>query len=40
MLHIVKLIQHRFPNRSGKIIGTMVYVSLAVLILGFGLLLH
>ena len=40
MLHIVKLIQKRFPNRSGKLIGTMVYVSLAALILGVGLLLR
>ncbi len=40
MLHIVKLIQKRFPNRSGKVIGTMVYVSLAALILGIGLLLR
>lgn len=40
MLHIVKLIQKRFPNRSGKVIGTMVYVSLAALIFGIGLLLR
>ena len=40
MLHIVKLIQKRFPNRSGKVIGTMVYLSLAALILGVGLLLR
>lgn len=40
MLHIVKLIQKRFPNRSGKIIGTIIYVSLAALILGVGLLLR
>ncbi len=40
MLHIVKLIQHRFPNRSGKVIGTLIYVSVAGLILGIGLLLR
>ncbi len=40
MLHIIKLIQKRFPNRSGKVIGTMVYVSLAAFILGIGLLLR
>ncbi|MGH8003460.1 MAG: hypothetical protein ACRECJ_01890 [Limisphaerales bacterium] len=40
MIHIVKLIQKRFPNRSGKVIGTMVYLSLTALILGIGLLLR
>jgi hypothetical protein len=40
MLHIVKLIQKRFPNRSGKAISTLVYLSLTALILGVGLLLR
>lgn len=40
MIHIVKLIQKRFPNRSGKAISTLVYLSLTALILGVGLLLR
>ncbi len=40
MLHIVKLIQKRFPNRSGKAISALVYPSLPALILGVGLLLR
>ena len=40
MIHIVKLIQRRFPGSSDKVIGTLVFLSLSVLIAGFGLLLR
>jgi len=38
MIHIVKLIQGRFPDSSGKIIGGMVFLLLILLSLGVGLL--
>jgi hypothetical protein len=40
MIHIVELIQKRFPNNSGKTIGTLVFLSAFTLILGIGLLLR
>jgi len=39
MIHIVKLIQKRFPERSAWIIGVLVLLSLGVLAVGVGLLL-
>jgi len=38
MIHIVKLIQRRFPESSGKIIGAMVFLVLGLLLVGVGLL--
>lgn len=39
MLHIVHLIQRRFPQQSGSIVTLLCGASLAVLLLGIGLLL-
>ena len=39
MIHIVRLLQRRFPERSGQIIGWLVLISLAALAVGVGVLL-
>jgi hypothetical protein len=39
MIHIVKLIEGRFPEQSGKIVRVLTFLSLGALILGIGLLL-
>ena len=39
MLHIVRLIERRYPERAGRITGTLVALSAAALALGTGLLL-
>lgn len=37
-MHIVKLIERRFPNRKAGIIPTLVLLSASLLLLGIGLL--
>ena len=39
MLHVVKLIRHRYPDKSGRIIASLVAVSASALLVGIGLLL-
>ena len=39
MLHVVHMIQRRYPRASGKIVGTLVILSASCLALGIGLLL-
>ena len=39
MIHNIKLIQQRFPNSAGRIVGVLVLLSLSGLALGVGLLL-
>ncbi len=39
MYHLVKLINRRFPNASGRIITTLVLLSASALALGVGILL-
>jgi hypothetical protein len=38
-MHLIKLIQQRFPQQQGKIIFVIVLLSLSALILGLGVLL-
>jgi hypothetical protein len=38
-MHLVKLIERRFPNRKGGILGILVFLSISLLVLGLGLLL-
>ncbi len=37
-MHIVKLIERRFPNRKGSITTTLVVLSASLLLLGLGLM--
>jgi hypothetical protein len=37
-MHLVKLIERRFPNRKGGILGILVFLSIS-LVVGLGLLL-
>jgi hypothetical protein len=37
-MHIVKMIERRFPERKGKIIPLMVFLSISLLLLGLGLM--
>ncbi len=37
-MHIVKLIERRFPERKGKIVPVMVFLSISLLLLGIGLM--
>lgn len=37
MLHIVKLIERRYPNQSRRIIGLLIGASLALLLVGVAL---
>jgi hypothetical protein len=39
MIHVVKLIERRFPNSSGRIIGSLLAASVSALAIGIGLLL-
>lgn len=39
MLHIVHLLQRRFPNRQREIVTALTLMSGSVLLLGLGLLL-
>ena len=39
MLHVVKLIQGRFPNSSNRIIGTLLVISASAMAVGVGILL-
>ncbi len=38
-MHLVKLIERRFPERKGKIVPVMVIISVSLLVLGLGLML-
>jgi hypothetical protein len=38
-MHIIKLIERRFPNRKGSITAVLVAISLSLLLLGLGLML-
>jgi hypothetical protein len=38
-MHIVKLIEHRFPKRKGSITTILMLLSLSLLLLGLGLML-
>ncbi len=37
-MHIVKLIERRFPERKAKIVPVMLFVSISLLLLGVGLM--
>jgi uncharacterized membrane protein YqjE len=37
-MHIVKLIERRFPERKAKIVSVMLFVSISLLLLGLGLM--
>jgi len=37
-MHIVKLIERRFPERKSKIIPIMIFLSGSLLLLGLGLM--
>jgi len=39
MLHIVKLVQRRFPNTSGRLISTLFALSASALAIGIGIML-
>jgi hypothetical protein len=39
MLHVVKLIQRRYPNSSDRIISTLFLLSASALAIGAGVLL-
>lgn len=39
MLHVVRMIERRFPDRSGRIVGGLVLLSAALLAVGGALLL-
>lgn len=36
-MHIVKLLERRFPKHKGKIIAVFTFLSLSLLLLGIGL---
>jgi hypothetical protein len=40
MIHIVKLIERRFPEKSGTIIRVLAVLSVGALVIGIGLLLR
>lgn len=37
-MHIVRLIERRFPERKAKIVPVMAFVSISLLLLGLGLM--
>ena len=37
-MHIVKLIERRFPNRKAGVTGVLLFVSTSLLLLGIGLM--
>ncbi len=37
-MHIVKLLERRFPKHKGRISGLLVLLSMSLLLLGLGLL--
>jgi hypothetical protein len=39
MLHVVKLLQRRYPNSSDRIISTLFLASASALTIGVGILL-
>ena len=39
MLHVVKMIQRRYPHRAGTILRSFVLASGSLLVIGIGLLL-
>jgi hypothetical protein len=38
-MHIVKLLEHRFPEHKAGIKATLLFLSASVLLLGLGLML-
>lgn len=38
-MHIVKLIERRFPNQRATIISLLVFLSASLLLLGIGLMI-
>ena len=38
-MHLVKLIERRFPNRKASLTTTLVFLSASLLLLGIGLML-
>jgi hypothetical protein len=38
-MHLIKLIERRFPNRKASVTGVLVLVSTSLLLLGIGLML-
>jgi hypothetical protein len=38
-MHIVKLIERRFPERKAKVVPLLVVLSISLLLLGLGLML-
>ena len=39
MIHVMKLIQRRFPNSSGRIISSLIALSASALAIGIGIML-
>jgi hypothetical protein len=39
MIHVVKLIERRFPNAGGRIVTSLVALSASALAIGIGLML-
>jgi hypothetical protein len=39
MIHVMKLIQRRFPNSSGRIISSLFALSASALAIGLGIML-
>jgi hypothetical protein len=39
MIHVVKLINRRFPNAGGRIVTSLVALSASALVAGLGILL-
>jgi uncharacterized membrane protein YqjE len=37
-MHIVKLIERRFPERKARVVPLMVFLSISLLLLGIGLM--
>jgi len=38
-MHIVKLLERRFPKRKGSVIAVLLFLSFSLLLLGVGLML-
>jgi hypothetical protein len=39
-MHIVKLLEHRFPKHKPKIIAALLFLSTSLILLGLGFLIH
>lgn len=38
-MHLVKLLERRFPKQKGNIVGLLMFLSLSLLLVGVGLML-